>query len=165
MSEGGYSKKVNPKLVRRTTSVSLDNVNWKPLIGIRLNSNRLDSIILPGTYNIYCSTSPSDIELAWIRNPTSLTVGGTGWVQNGNVDICVDATAVNVTGATIESIDYIATSNQSGGGVGGSIDYNFDTQLGRTIGGVSDVMVLVAKTITSNSDTISTSAVTFYDLT
>lgn len=165
ISEGGYGKKVKPKIARRTTSVSISNTGWKPLIALRLNSNRLDSIILPGTYTVYCSTSPSDIELAWVRNPTSLTVGGTGWVQNGGADVCLDATAVDITTATFESLDYIATSNQIGGGVSGSFDYNFDTQLGRTISGVSDVLVLVAKTISSNSDTIASSAATFYDLT
>lgn len=165
ISEGGYSKKVRPSIMRRSTSVAIDNVAWKPLLAIRLNSNRLDSIILPGTYSIYASTSPADVEIAWIRNPTSLTVGGTGWVQNGNADVCVDATAVNTTGATFESTDYISTSNQTGGGAGGVFDYNFDTQLGRSITGTSDVLVLVAKTITSNGDTIARSAATFYDLT
>lgn len=163
ISEGGYSKRVKPKVARRSTSVSIDNVTWKPLIALRLNSNRLDSIVLPGSFNIYASTSPADVEIAWIRNPASLTVGN--WVQNGNADVCVDATAVDTTGAIFESTDYISTSNQTGGGVTGSFEYVFDTQLGRTITGVSDVMVLVAKTITSNGDTIARSSATFYDLT
>jgi hypothetical protein len=165
ISEGGYGKKVRPKILRRSTDVEIGKTTWKPLVALRLNSNRTNSIVLPGTYRIYSATSPADIELAWVRNPTSLTVGATGWVQNGNVDECVDATAVNITGGIFESTDYIATSNQSGGAATGEFDYNFDTQLGRSIDGTSDVLVLVARTITSNGDTVSRTAATYYDLT
>lgn len=165
ISEGGYGKKVRPKILRRDTEVAITKTAWKPLVALRLNSSRLNSVVLPGTYRIYASTSPADVELAWVRNPTSLTVGGSGWVQNGNVDECVDATAVDVTGGIFESTDYIATSNQSGGSAQGEFDYNFDTQLGRTIGGTSDVLVLVARTIISNGDTIARTSATYYDLT
>lgn len=167
ISEGGYGKKVRPKVLRRSTGVSISDTAWKPLVALRLNSNRLNSVVLPGSYRVYSSTSPADIELAWVRNPASLTVPASpgGWVQNGNVDECVDATAVDVTGGTFESTDYIATSNQSGGAAVGEFDYNFDTQLGRTIDGTSDVLVLVARTITSNGDTVSRTAATYYDLT
>ena len=167
ISEGGYGKKVRPKVLRRSTNVAITDDVWKPLVALRLNSNRLNSVVLPGTYRIYASTSPADVELAWVRNPTSLTVPASpgGWVQNGNVDECVDATAVDVTGGIFESTDYISTSNQSGGAAVGEFDYNFDTQLGRTIGGTSDVLVLVARTIISNGDTIARTAATYYDLT
>ena len=166
ISEGGYGKKVKPSFITRDTNVSVPGTAWKPLVALRLNANRLDSIVLPGTYNIYASTTPANIELAWVRNPASLTLGGTGWVQSGNIDTCVDATAVDVTGATFESRDYVSASNQSGGGGTGTFDYNFDTQLGRTIGGTSDVLVLVARNITSNAtDTVSRATASYYDLT
>lgn len=167
ISEGGYGKKVRPKILRRNTDVEIGKTTWKPLVALRLNSNRLNSIVLPGTYRIYSATSPADIELAWVRNPASLTVPASpgGWIQNGNVDECVDATAVDITGGIFESTDYIATSNQSGGAATAEFDYNFDTQLGRSIDGASDVLVLVARTITSNGDTVSRTAATYYDLT
>ena len=60
ISEGGYGKKVKPTIViRDDAGVALTKTAWKPLIAIRLNSSRLNSIVIPGIYRLYTSTSPA----------------------------------------------------------------------------------------------------------
>lgn len=162
ISEGGYQKVVRPSYVRRTTDVSVSDLAFTPLIAIRLNSSRLDSIILPHEYNVFVAAQAS-FEIAWILNPTTLTNAGTlTWVQQGNIDYCIDATAL--TGGTIVQAEYFSSTQQSGGSLHKEASYNFDTQLGRTINDTSDVLVFAAQHLGSNAKNMRGS-ISYYDLT
>lgn len=162
ISEGGYQKVVKPTFVRRTTDATISDTAFSPIIAVRLNSNRLDSVILPHQYNVFAS-SQANFEVAWILNPTTLTNAGTlTWIQQGNVDYCLDATAL--TGGTIVQAEYFSSTQQSGGSLSVEQGYNFDAQLGRTIGGTSDILVFAAQHLGSQSKTLRGS-ISYYDLT
>lgn len=162
ISEGGYQKITRPLIVRRTTDVAVSDTAFTPIAAIRLNSSRLDSIILPHQYNVL-ATAQGNFELAWILNPSALTNAGTiTWTQQGNVDYCIDATAM--TGGTIVQSEYFSATQQQGGSLQKDQIYNFDTQLGRTIGGTSDVLVLAAQHLGSSTKNLRGS-ISYYDLT
>ena len=162
ISEGGYQKITKSKLVRRTTNATISDTAFSPIAAIRLNSGSLDSIILPQRYNVY-APSQANFEVAWILNPTTLTNATTlTWTQQNNIDYCIDATTM--TGGTILHSEYFSATNQSGGSLNVEQQYNFDTQLGRTIAGTSDVLVLAAQHLGSNTKDLRGS-IEYYDLT
>jgi hypothetical protein len=110
------------------------------------------------------SAGAADFEIAFFVNPATLTNSGTlTWVQQGNIDYCVDATAM--TGGTMSYHQYLSSSNQSGGAVNSVNDYNWDTQIGRnSFTGTSDVLVLAAKSL-ENSPQLIRGAIIYWDLT
>lgn len=163
MSEGGYEKKVRRKIFTRDTDVSASTTAYTPIAAYRLNSSRLDAVIMTESFQVL-SAGAADFEIAFIVNPTSLTNAGTlTWVQQGNIDYCIDATTL--TGGTIAYHQYLSSSNQSGGAVNSVGDYNWDTQIGRnSFTGTSDVLVLAAKSLESNAQAIRGS-INYWDLT
>ena len=162
MSEGGYEKKVARKVFTRDTNVSASTSAYTPIAAMRLNSNRLDSVIMPESFQIL-SEGAADFEIVVIINPTTLTnATSLTWTQQGNIDYCINATAL--TGGTIRYHQYLSASNQSGGAVNTTGDYNWDTQIGRnSFTSTSDVWVLAAKSLESNAQNIKGS-VSYWDL-
>jgi hypothetical protein len=55
------------------------------------------------------------------------------------------------------------SSNQASGLVAGGGDYNWDLQLGATIGGTSDIYTLAIRTLSGTHDAIG--SLSFWDLT
>lgn len=162
ISEGGYQKVVTPQYIRRTTDVAVSDTTFTPIAAIRLNSSRLDSVILPHEFHVYAS-SVGNFEVVWLLNPTTLTNATTiTWIQKNKIDYCIDATAL--TGGTIISSEYFSATNQQGGSLSTEMAYNFDTQLGRKLDGTSDVLVLAAQHLGSNTKNLRGS-LSYYDLT
>jgi hypothetical protein len=163
MSEGGYEKKVRRKMFTRDTDVSASTSAYTPIAAYRLNSSRLDAVIMTESFQVL-SAGAADFEIAFFVNPATLTNSGTlTWVQQGNIDYCVDATAM--TGGTMSYHQYLSSSNQSGGAVNSVNDYNWDTQIGRnSFTGTSDVLVLAAKSL-ENSPQLIRGAIIYWDLT
>jgi hypothetical protein len=98
--------------------------------------------------------------VALIKNAT-LTSASYSASPSPNVDFDVAATALS--GGTIVDVVYVSSSNQSGGSLEQAVDYNFDLQLGVTIGGTSDVYTLAARGLSGTPDMIG--ALAFWDLT
>lgn len=150
MSEGGYegfSRRYNiSKNGSDPTALASQDVQY-PMIAIRLNSNRLDSVIIPSNISIVLepglNNKPVTVQYRILLNPT---LTGNTWTThfNGNVDYNITATAV--TGGTDIVGGYISSSGSLE--VSSINDFNF--QLGRTQKGVSDVFVLTL-TPTENS--------------
>lgn len=117
-----------------------------PVISIKLNSSRLDSIVIPKTIN---GTVLSNSVIKWslILNAT-LTGASYSTHSNGAVDY--DITASSFTGGTVLNGGYIETRGQ----VGLAGDVDFSNQLGRTIGGTSDVLTLAATPISNNTNVL-----------
>lgn len=145
ISEGGYegfSRSYNVDTDANPVNLALAGTPY-PIIAIRLNSSRLDSVILPSTLSAIV-TSNANIQYQIVINPT-LTGGTWSTHYNGNVDYNTTATAIS--GGTAVVGGYITT--------GGQIDLstlnNFNFQLGRTIAGVSDILCLVMTPLSPNT--------------
>lgn len=119
-----------------------------PMVGIRLNSSRLDSVIVPSNISAVleetASNKPDTILYRILLNPT---VTGGSWINhyNGNVDYNITATSVSggtdVIGGYISSSGSLSLSNIN--------DFNF--QLGRTQAGVSDIFMVTFTPINSGA--------------
>lgn len=159
VSEGGYQQKSKLHWARMTTDTTL-STSFEPLVSIRLNASRLGAVVLPARFIVLPQTSPADYEVALIKNAT-LTSASYTTGSFTNVDFDVAATALS--GGTIVDVVYVSSSNQSGGSLEQAVDYNFDLQLGVTIGGTSDVYTLAARGLSGTPDMIG--ALAFWDLT
>jgi len=159
VSEGGYQQKTALQWARMTTDTTL-STSFEPLVSIKLNSSRLGAVVLPARFAVLPQTSPADYEVALIKNATLTSASYTTGTFS-NVDFDVAATALS--GGTIVDVVYLSSSNQSGGNLEQAVDYNFDLQLGVTIGGTSDVYTLAARGLSGTPDIIG--ALAFWDLT
>ena len=141
-SEGGYegfARRYNvTKNGSNPTTLTTQDIQY-PIIALRLNSNRLDSAVVPSNLSVVleqtASNKPDTVQYRILLNPT---LTGNTWSThfNGNVDYNITATAV--TGGTDIIGGYISSS--------GVLDINsinnFNFQLGRSQTGVSDTFVL-----------------------
>lgn len=158
VSEGGYERKVAATVARMTTATTVAT-SFEPLVSIRLNSSRLDAVIIPLKYNVL-PTGTADYEVALIKNAT---LTGASFVASDSPNADYDVSATALTGGTIVQSGYVSASNQASGQVDSSLEYNFDLQLGRTISGTSDIYTVAARVLTGSDDIIG--ALEFYDLT
>jgi hypothetical protein len=159
ISEGGYQQKSFLHWARRTTDKTL-STSFVPLVSIKLNSSQLGAVVLPARFSVLPRTAPADYEVVLIKNPT-LTSASYTTGSFTNVDFDVAATALS--GGTIVDVVYLSSSNQSRGSLEQAVEYNFDLQLGVTIGGTSDVYTLAARGLSGTPDMIG--ALAFWDLT
>ena len=158
MSEGGYERKVAQSVARDTSSKSV-STSFTPLVSIRLASDRLDAVILPSKY-IALPITTGNFEIALFRNAT-LTSASYDTTTFSTVDFDIAATAMS--GGTMISNQYAASTNQSASAASNNAEYNWDLQLGSTIAGVSDVITLAARTLSGTDSIIG--SLDFFDLT
>jgi hypothetical protein len=159
ISEGGYEQKSFLHWARRTTDKTL-STSFIPLVSIKLNSSRLGAIVIPAKYTVLPRTSPAAYEVALVKNATLTSATFTTGTFD-NVDFDTAATAMS--GGIIVDQNYTSASPLSAGAFEQSEDYNFDLQLGVTIGGTSDVYTLAARGFSGTPDM--TGALAFWDLT
>ncbi len=142
MSEAGYegfSRRFNvTKNGASATTLTTAGTQY-PMIAVRLNSSRLDSVVIPSNLSVVLeettSNKPDTVLYRVLLNPT-LTSGTWTTHYNGNVDYNITATAVSggtdIIGGYISSSSSLSLSDVN--------DFNF--QIGRTQAGVSDTFVL-----------------------
>lgn len=152
MSEAGYegfSRRYNiTKNGSSSTTLTTAGTQY-PMIGIRLNSSRLDSIVVPSNISAVleetASNKPDTVLYRILLNPT---VTGGSWTThyNGNVDYNI--TASSISGGTDLVGGYISSS--------GSLDISnindFNFQLGRTQAGVSDIFMVTFTPINAGAN-------------
>jgi len=142
MSEGGYegfSRRYNVTKSGSTLATLTTAGVQYPIVALRLNSQRLDSVIIPSNISAVVepgqNNKPQTVQYRILLNPT---LTGNTWTThfNGNVDYNITATAVSggtdIIGGYISSSGSLDISNIN--------DFNF--QLGRTQRGISDTFVL-----------------------
>jgi hypothetical protein len=164
ISEGGYGQVSSPNTVRRTTALGSISTTFLPLVAIQLNSGREGAIVLPQTVNVM-PTAAGDYEVVLMRTDSSPLTGG-AWVTSDfpNVQYNISATAVTQpTPSQIVDQFYITATNQSAGASSEPVAYNFDTQIGASIAGVSQVYVVAVRVLAGTGSAIG--ALSFYDLT
>ena len=150
ISEGGYDQITKQWAATRTAAIACTTLTWVPVASIKLNSNRLDSIVIPSQIHVVGTGNSAIYEYAIIRNAT---VNGGSWdnhtASGGAVDYNI--TATNMSGGSIEDSGIFASSNQSSALVNSELGYIFEQQLGRSIAGVSDSVTLAARALASGS--------------
>jgi hypothetical protein len=162
MSEGGYegfARRYNVTKSGSTLATLTTAGTQYPIIALRLNQNRLDSVVVPSNISAVVepgqNNKPQTVQYRILLNPT---LTGNTWTThfNGNVDYNITASAVS--GGTDIIGGYISSS--------GSLDISsindFNFQLGRTQTGVSDTFVLTMTPI--ESDTKITADMSWFEL-
>lgn len=159
MSEGGYDQISQEHIARRTTVLGSIGTTFLPLVSIRLASDSLGAVIIPSSMNALPTTS-GDYEVVLIRNAT-LTGASYNTTDFNHVDYDVSATALS--GGTIVQQNYVTASPLSSSSNIPNLGYNFNLQLGVTIGGTSDVYTVAVRRLSGSGDAIG--SLSFYDLT
>jgi hypothetical protein len=148
-SEGGYegfSRRYN--IATGSTAVTLATAGTiYPVLALRLNSTRLDSVVVPSNLNAAVEQTTNNkldiVQYHVLLNPT--ITGGT-WSTHVNNNVQYNTTITSFTGGTEIAGGYLTSSSSLD--LGSITDFNF--QLGRTLAGVSDVL-LIAATPTNNA--------------
>jgi hypothetical protein len=148
ISEGGYNAFTYSETAGRGTSV-LRLVNagtYYPLVSIRLDSTRLDAIVLPRQVDVL---SPTVNYYRWklVLNPTLTGATWAGHSASGTVEYDTAATAIS--GGTELQAGYVSSRELS---VLGADEFAF--QLGRTLAGVSDIVTLAMAATSNNADVL-----------
>jgi hypothetical protein len=149
ISEGGYNAfGTTQSAGTGTTQKRLTNSNtYYPIVSIRLNASRLDSIVVPRQIDVL---SPSVNYYRWVLLENATLTGAT-WATTsptGTVDIDLAATAVSggieIQSGYASSRELTQLSN---------VDF-FQYQLGRTLAGVSDTVTLALAATANNADVL-----------
>lgn len=148
LSEGGYQgRTVEDSVSRATTSAAMVDLGAEgtlvPMISIRLNSSRLDAIVLPTQISALVASN-AQIQYKLVLNPTLTGATFAATHARGTVDYDIAATAMS--GGSVIKSGYI---NAGGTITLDGID-NLNFQLGRTLAGVSDVLTLAASGYSNN---------------
>ena len=161
ISEGGYEKRVAPDVARMTAANTNIGTAFVPLVSIRLASGRTGAVVIPDGYNVLPTSSSSvTFEVVMVKNPT---LTGASWVATTSTNVEMDISATSYTGGTIVYSDYVLASNQAISAVNNGGQYYWDTQLGATIGGTSDVYTIAIRALTGTQTAIG--SMSFWDLT
>ena len=162
-SEGGYEQYSVGHVARRTTAVATIGTTFKPLVAIRLAPGRGGAVVVPGRIQVLPTTS-QNYEVALVKNPTLTGAVWTTMPTDSNVEYDVSATAI--TGGTIIQTDYVSSSGS--GGTQPLIDpagYNWAFQPGMSLAGVSDIIAIQIRTVTTPPTGDAVGSLSFWDLT
>ena len=163
ISEGGYEKKVALNVARMTAANSAITTTFVQLVSIRLASGRTGAVVLPDGYSVLGSGTNAEFEVVLLKNP-AFTVAPT-WLasSSNNVEYSITGTLDTVTAGMIVYHNYTASGAQVDGVVANGNEYNWDMQLGATIGGTSDVYTVAVRTLAGTHTAIG--SMSFWDLT
>ncbi len=161
VSEGGYEQAAAELIARQTTVITGITTTFVPLVSIRLNSGSLGAVVLPQFFQAFPLTT-QNYEVALFKNAT-LTAASWDTTTFNNVDYDVSATAM--TGGTIVQQSYVASSAQGRASLSTPSGYNFDLQLGVSLGGVSDIYTVGIQTVSGATTGSAVGSLAFIDLT
>lgn len=160
ISEGGYEKKTALQTARTATATTV-STTLVPLVSLRLDSSRLDSVVIPDGYNVLPLASASTtFEIQLVKNATLTSAS---WTQTTSDNVEFDVAATAITGGTIIDAVYTRESNLVSSSVANNREYNFAMQFGRTLAGVSDIYTIAARTLSGSQTALATFS--FWDLT
>lgn len=161
ISEGGYERKVAVQTASMTALNTNISTSWMPLVSIRLDPTRLDSVIIPDGYSVLPTSASSTVfEVAMFKNAT---LTSPSWTQTTSDNVEFDISATALTGGHLIYHNFTIASTQTAGTTNNGGEYNFDLQLGRTLAGVSDIYTIAVKTLSGTHNAIG--SMSFWDLT
>jgi hypothetical protein len=150
ISEGGHE--LNSRIYCTSLGVTVLRLGTAgtiyPIISIKLNSSRLDSIVIPSDASILV-VSNQRVEYMLLKNAT-ITTPTWNPSTTGNVDI--DKASTSLTGGTVIYQGYINT--------GGTVNFSesdllsFHLQIGRSLANVSDIITLAIRPDHANTDVL-----------
>lgn len=145
-SEGGYEEKSKIWSATRTASIASANVatGWAPVVSIRLNTGRMDAIVLPKAIQVVGTGNNAIYEYSLIRNGN---ISGGAWTTHtasGN-NVQYNANATSMTGGVVEKTGLFTSNNQSVPSIDEDLGYNFHMQLGRDQTPTSDTLTLAVR--------------------
>ena len=148
ISEGGYNAFTYSETAGRGTSVLRLTTagTYYPVVSIRLNSTRLDAIVLPRQVDVL---SPTVNYYRWklVINPTLTNADWAGTSTSGTVEY--DTAATDISGGIELQAGYVSSRELSELGADA-----FAFQLGRTLAGVSDIVTLAMTATSNNADVL-----------
>jgi hypothetical protein len=151
LSEAGYEGFTKKFSINKTgsSSISLSSQGVQyPIIALRLNSSRLDSIVIPANLNVVLEeTTNNKLNVALYKVYLNPVLTGNTWVTHigGNVDYNISMTAT--TGGTEIISGYVTSQNPLE--ISGINNFNY--QLGRTQGNTSDIFAITLTPIFASS--------------
>ncbi len=151
ISEAGFQSKAQLNHVNSgiTRPVDLGTAGTKrPLVSIRLNSSYLDSVVLPKQVDIACTANDIIIYEIYLNASIGSSVTWTPFSSSSSVEYAIGGTSVS--GGIVLNAGF--TVQKTVGEIGNLDD--FTVQLGRTLGGTSDVLTLVASSNGNNSNVV-----------
>lgn len=152
MSEGGYDlMSFRSHIARGSTTSSSQTLSsagvFYPTISVRLNSARINSIVLVSQIDIV-ALSNSNAYWKLLLNPT---LSGSSFTTHSKNYIDYDISSTSLTGGTAIASGYVAAKSVVAFGDHSRWSY----QIGKTIAGVSDIITLAVAPFT-NGDKVST---------
>lgn len=143
ISEGGYEGFVRKYNITKSgatgTTLATAGTNY-PLISLRLNSNRLDSVVIPEALSIAVnetvSNKPTVVQYRLLKNAS---ISGGSWITHSNGNVDYNITSTGISGGTEVFGGYV--SSNASLDLSGINDFSF--QLGRTQNGQSDTFTVV----------------------
>jgi hypothetical protein len=159
MSEGGLEPTSISHVALRSTALTV-GVTITPLVSIKLTSNALGAVVLPQALRVL-PTSADNFEIRLIKNAN--LSGAVYSLVTSDTNVLFDINATAMTGGTITQINYAASSNQGTTPLNEAGVFNWDTQLGVSISGVSDVYTVGVRTFSGSGNVVG--SLTFFDLT
>lgn len=145
LSEGGYTaagETYSADLGTTPKTLAVAGTSY-PVISIRLNSSRLDAVIVPRQIRGIV-TSNSNVKWSIVKNAT---LSGASYTTHSNGNVDYDITASGMSGGTQINSGYLEKQGQ----ISIADEIDFTNQLGRTITGTSDVLTLAATPISNNT--------------
>jgi hypothetical protein len=159
MSEGGLEPTSISHVALRSTALTV-GATITPLVSIKLTSNALGAVVLPQSLRVL-PTSADNFEIQLVKNAN--LSGAIYSLVTSDTNVLFDTNATAMTGGTITQINYAASSNQGTTPLNEAGVFNWDTQLGVSISGVSDVYTIGVRTFSGTGSVVG--SLTFFDLT
>lgn len=146
-----------------------DYVNYSGAVtvgGLTLNGRYQITVTGVNAYTITASSNATATVAAGggAAVVASYEITDSVWITHpSDANVQYDLSALGTLGGTIIASEYVLSSNLAQGQASGGSDYNWDLQLGATIGGTSDIYTIAARTLSGTHSAIG--SLSFWDLT
>jgi len=140
ISEGGYEDHSSHWSATRTTALT-SSTSYSPVVSIRMNSGRENSIILPTQIHVTGDGNNAFYEWALIRN--AAITGGT-WSNHtpSSNNVQYNSNATSMSGGIVVNSGVFSSTTQGSAALNLDLAYNYSLQLGRDLTPTSDTMTL-----------------------
>ena len=154
ISEGGFSPTAASRAVATSlTGVNLSQVNFTPVIALRLKASHKNAVVLPSLLTAWgLQNTPFIYRISMNENVANGT-----WVSAGTES----AVEYNITATDISGGDTLMQGLYGGGTIGSHLEmnlgeFNHSLQLRRRLDGTMETFVVSVLATTNNDDTVAT---------